>query len=687
MSSLQALWSAGSIAVIGATERPGAMGRLPIDYLQKYGYQGFIAPVNPKGGEVLGLPVFPSMASIGRAVDLALVMVPAAAVLDAVTDCARAGTSVCIVMSSGFAETGASGAAAQDALVRIARDHGMRLVGPNCIGAVGGPARVLATFSPVFSSPAPPLPDGNIALVSQSGALGFGALSLGIERGVPIGIAVTTGNEADVTAVDVAVQLAADPSVDAVLMYIESLGELGALAGAAESKPIAVVKAGRSEAGARAAASHTGALASADKVVDAALKKAGIARVADIDALLDAGALFATGARMPGSRIGVVTTSGGSGILAADAIEACGMQLAQLGADTIADLTAVVPSYGNATNPVDVTAAVMAEPGLFEKCVDRLAGDLSVDAIVACFAVLVGADVTRIASALGSVRSRTGLPVVAVRTGAASLAPDGAAVLASNGIPVYPTPERAVAALQALHATSKHRDREVIAGPLAPAPEAGASEKQVKTILADAGLPVPSSVLIGSAAAAVDAVSRFDGVAVFKAVVPGLIHKSDAGGVVLGVTAETAAEVFTRLADLGGQVLAERFVRGGVEAIVGITPSALGPVLTVGVGGVLTEIVADAAVRLLPVDEIDVREMIAETALAPMLAGARGAAPADIDALVRAVVRLADCTREWPTGFELDLNPIAVLTDGCWILDAMYFDASTGDQLQQAGGH
>lgn len=687
MNSLQALWAAGSIAVIGATERPGAMGRLPIDYLQKYGYQGFIAPVNPKGGEVLGLRVFPSMASIERPVDLALVMVPAAAVLEAVTDCAQAGTSVCIVMSSGFAETGAAGASVQAELVRVARAHGMRLVGPNCIGAVGGPARVLATFSPVFSSTTTPIPAGNIALVSQSGALGFGALSLGIERGVPIGIAVTTGNEADVTAVDVAVQLVSDPTVDAVLIYIESLGEINSLAHAAALKPIAVVKAGRSEAGAKAAASHTGALASADKVVDAALRQAGIARVADIDALLDAGALFATGARMPGRRIGIVTTSGGSGILAADAIAACGMQIAELDDATIVELSAVVPSYGNATNPVDVTAAVMAEPGLFERCVDRLAADPGVDAIVACFAVLVGDDVTRIARALGAVRTRTGLPVVAVRTGAASLAPEGAALLAANGVPVYPTPERAVAALQALSATSMRRDREVIAGPLAPAPGAGASEKQVKVILADAGLPVPSSELIGSVAAAVDAVSRFGGVAVFKAVVPGLVHKSDAGGVVLGVTAETAAEVFTRLAALGGQVLAERFVRGGVEAIVGITASALGPVLTVGVGGVLTEIVADAAVRLLPVDEIDVREMIAETALAPMLAGARGAAPSDIDALVRAVVRLADCTREWPTGFELDLNPIAVLADGCWILDAMYFDASTGDQLQQAGRH
>ena len=658
--------------MIGATERVGAMGRLPVEYLLKYDYDGFIAPVNPKGGTVLGLPAFTSMDAIGRPIELALVMVPAAAVHEAVKDCAKAGASVCIVMSSGFAETGDEGALAQYELVQLARKHRMRLVGPNCIGAVGGPGRVLATFSPVFSSPATPLPSGNLALVSQSGALGFGALSLAMERGVPIGFAVTTGNEADVTATEVAAQLAHDPKVDAVLMYIESLSDFPALAAAAVTTPIAVVKAGRSEEGAKAAASHTGALASADRVVDAALRRAGIARVADIDALLDAGSLFATGARMHGSRIGIVTTSGGSGILAADAIEANGLDLAVLSEATIADLSAVVPSYGNATNPVDVTAAVMAEPGLFARCVDRLADDPSVDAIVACFAVLVGEDVLRIARALGAVRLRTGLPVVAVRTGAASLAPEGSTVLAAAGVPVYPTPERAVAALRALKATSLHRTRTRGSAVPAEVPAAGASEKEVKAILAAAGLPVPESVLVNSGADAIAATGRVGGSAVFKAVVPGLLHKSDAGGVVLGVTAADAGDVFDRLANLGGDVLVERFVRGGVEVIVGITPSPLGRVLTLGVGGVLTEIVASAAVRILPVDETDVREMIAETALAPLLAGARGAAASEINALVDMVLHVSLVTSTWPDGFELDINPVTVLPDGCWILDAMY---------------
>lgn len=671
--ALAALWSASSIAIIGATEREGAMGRLPVEYLQRFGYAGRIFPVNPKGGSVLGLPAYESVVSINQPIDLALIMVPATAVHDAVEACAQAGVRVAIVMSSGFAETGPEGAAAQAELVDIARAGGMRLVGPNCIGAVGGADRVLATFSPVFASASTPLPGGPVALVSQSGALGFGALSLGLERGVPIGIAITTGNEADVTASEVAAALAMDENVRALAMYVESLDDLEAIRAAAQEKPVVMLKAGRSDAGAKAAASHTGALASADKVVDAALRQAGIARVNTIDDLLDAAALLALDGRMHGDRIGIVTTSGGSGILAADAIEVNGLQLAELASDTVQDLEAIVPSYGNATNPVDVTAAVMAEPGLFERCVERLADDPSVDAIVACFAVLVGDDVTRIARALQAVRERTGLPVVAARTGAASLAPEGAAVLAAAGVPVYSTPERAVAALAALRVVSvPARERAIRSAVTTAVPTPGASEKEVKALLAKAGVPIPESFLTSTLKEARAALTSVGGRCVLKAVVPGLLHKSDAGGVIVGVTEETLAAGFTQVAALGGRVLVERMVPGGVEVIVGLTPSPLGRVLTVGVGGVLTEIVADAAVRVLPVDAQDVSEMIESTALSALLAGARGAPPADRAALIDAVLAIVDATCTWPSDGELDINPITVLTEGAWVLDAMF---------------
>lgn len=675
---LRPLWAAESIAIIGATERVGAMGRLPLDYLIKHGFAGFIAPINPKGGTIFGLEAFTSIAAVPQHIDLALIMVPAHLVKAAVQECADSGVNVAIVMSSGFAEVDEEGATAQQVLVDIARGKGMRIVGPNCIGSVGGAHRVLATFSPVFSSEATPLPAGRIALVSQSGALGFGALSLGLERGVPIGIAITTGNEADVTATEVAVQLAQDPDIDAVVMYVESLGNLESLARVAATKPIAILKAGRSAAGAEAAASHTGALASPDKVVSAGLKQYSIARVDNIDELLDVASLFASETKISGSGIGIVTTSGGSGILAVDAIDKEGLVLANLDQATVSDLEQIVPSYGNATNPVDVTAAVMAEPGLFERCVDRLADDPAVNAIVACFAVLVGKDVDRIATALHEVRKRTGLPVVAVRTGAAALAPEGAEVLKKAGVPVYPTPERAVAALRALVSVNTKIERLPVATSIViPVPSRGASEKELKELLAASGLPIPESILVSESAQVIDAVEKVGGRAVFKAVVPGLLHKSDAGGVVLDVAADQAIKVFTPLKAMGGDVLIERFVPGGVEVLVGISGSSMGTVLTVGVGGVLTEVVASASVRLLPVSRVDIEQMISETALDQLLSGVRGAQPADRDALVILIETLAHGVRHWPTNCELDINPVTVLEHGCWVLDAAYVSPPT----------
>lgn len=674
-SPLTALWSADSIAIIGATERAGAMGRLPLDYLQRFGYQGKIFPVNPKGGTILGLEAFTSVTEIPEKVDLALVMVPATSVAQAVSDCAEAGVGVAVVMSSGFAESGEAGALAQRDLTKIAKASGMRLVGPNCIGSVGGTKKVLATFSPVFGSESTRVEGGSLALVSQSGALGYGTYSLAQERGIPIGIAVTTGNEADVTALEVATELARDTGVSAILLYLEGLESVHALRAIANAKPTAILKAGRSSAGAAAAASHTGALASEDRVVDAAIKAAGAIRVNDVEHLLDAGAAFASKRLLAGKRVAIVTTSGGSGILAVDALEAEGLELASLDSKTIAALEAVIPAYGNATNPVDVTAAVMSEPGLFEKCLELVAADSNVDAIVACFCVLTGSDVEKIANALVSTRKVRDLPIVVARTGAAALAPQGAALLNAAEIPAFPTPERAVRALAMIHSISQPRKpyqlRAALCAPLAT-PVDGANEIQLKSALASAGLPIPESLLATNVQEAIDGVDRVGGRAVFKAVVPGLLHKSDAGGVLLDIRTDGAEAAFAQLQKLGGDVLVERFVPKGVEALVGITGSALGRVLTVGVGGVLTEIIADVELRLLPVTAEDVNAMIDQTRLASLFAGARGAEAADREAFVNLVLRLADATSAWPAMSELDINPVTVLPDGAWILDAAY---------------
>ncbi len=686
MTQLSALWSAKSIAVIGATERVGAMGRAPIEYLQRYGYKGEIFPVNPKGGTILGLNASASIKDVKSKVELALIMVPAALVEESLKQCGEAGVGVVIVMSSGFAEADTEGAAAQDRLLDIAHQYKMRMVGPNCIGAVGGAQGLVASFSPVFASTSTQVSAGSVALVSQSGALGYGMYSLGMDAGLPIGAVVTTGNEADVSALEVAQELANDSDISSILLYTESLSDIDALKEISSKKPTAILKVGRSAAGALAAASHTGALATEDRVIDAAINSTSAVRVDDVEQLIDAGLIFSSGAKSLGKNIAIITTSGGSGILATDAIEKNKQEMAKFSEATLAELATIVPSYGNITNPVDVTAAVMSSPDLFERCLEVIAKDSGVDAIVACFAVLVGNDVERIANALGAVRNIRNLPIAVARTGSASLAPEASKLFSSMKLPVYPTPDRAVAALRILNESSRKPSRFTAPAKSGfPVPSATASEVELKELWSSVGVPVPLSVVVDDEASAVQAVETVGGRAVFKAVIPGLLHKSEAGGVALDINSTSASATYQRLSQLAGDgkpnsVLVETFVPKGVEALVGVTSSSLGKVLTVGVGGILTEIISDVAIRLLPVSEEIVRDMIAETRLAPLFAGARGSAPVDVDSFIKAVLRIAEVAEGWPEGSELDMNPISVLPNGAWVLDSAYSLSDTTNE-------
>jgi acetate---CoA ligase (ADP-forming) len=759
---LSALWAARTVAVVGASERAGTPGRQLVEHLLRFGYAGTVLAVNRRGGEVLGLTAYPSVAAAasGRVeVDLAVVVVPAAAVPDAVRDCAEAGVRVAVVGSSGFAETGPQGRALQHEVAGIARGAGMRLVGPNCIGSVGPATGLVASFSPLFAGPRTTLVPGRVGFASQSGALGFGAVSLAFERGIGLFAAVTTGNEADATALEVLAAMAASPECDAVVGYVESLADGAALrALAAAGKPVALLVGGASQAGARAAASHTGALATPARVVDGALRQLGIVRAHDVEDLLDAAAAFAlVPSARPGRRpvagrgvgaagtggagVGVVTTSGGSGILAADAVAQYGLRLAELAPQTVDALRRVVPPYGATANPVDVTATVMRDPTLVARCLDAVAADPAVDVIVLCFCVLVGDDADAVVAALPGLLARYGKPVLVARTGAEHLAPAVGRRLGELGVPVYPTPARAVAAAAALarapradpapeatraaaaalarapRADPAPEATRAAAAALArapradpapgatraaaaalarapraePAPEAtraaavqgdrpagvppparGATEAQLKAVLAGAGIRVPRGRVVTDPNEAAGAVVDAGGRAVLKLVAPGLVHKTEAGGVLLGVTPRSAPDAAARLLALPGAtgVLVEEQLPDGVELLVGIAPSPLGAALTLGAGGVLTELLDDVAVRLLPVTRAEIRDALAQTRVSRLLAGFRGRPPADVDALVALVARVAELAAGWPG--SLDLNPVLVSDRGAVVLDAAY---------------
>jgi acyl-CoA synthetase (NDP forming) len=689
--TLRVLWDAAAIAVVGATDRPGALGRLPVQHLQRFGYAGRIVPVNPKGGTVCGLPAHASLteAAADGPIDLALVMVPSAAVADVVREAGGLGIGVCVVMSSGFAETGPEGRQQQDELVEVARASGVRLVGPNCIGSVGFHTGQVATFSPLFTADDVPVIGGRVGFATQSGALGYGAVSLALERGLGLAVAVNTGNEADVGTLEVLEALASDESTDALIGYVEALTDGERLRRiACCGTPLAILKAGSSEAGSRAAASHTGALATSDRVVDDVLRQLGIARARDVDELLDLADALVTPRRPAGPRVAVVTTSGGSGILAADAIELHGLTLATLTSATRAALDEVVPAYGATANPVDVTATVMSDPTLFERSLDLIATDDGVDAVIACFCVLTGQQVMGIVESLRAVAERTGKPVLVTRTGADFLAPDASAAMRAAGLPAYPTPGRAVRALAACWTTSRRR-----ADPLPQkdtTPPERLDEPGLKSWLRDAGVSVPSGRLVADAVDAAEAVREVGGRAVVKAVVPGLLHKTEAGGVALAVTEQTAAEAFARMAALGqgtpgSRVLVEQMAapEHALEVLVGVVPTPLGTVLSLAAGGVLTEVLADVTFRLLPLAEGDAAAMVGDLRSAPLLRGHRGSPVLDEPALVRLLETVAGLAPALPAGASLDLNPVLVTTDGCLVLDAALATFEDPDTLSR----
>jgi acetate---CoA ligase (ADP-forming) len=679
MSAISALWDADSIAVIGATERPGALGRKPMDYLLRYEYKGRILPINPRSAEILGVPAYASLRDAPGPVDLALIMVAADRVPGAVDDCVAAGVRLAIIASSGFAETGPQGAALQADVVARARAGGLRLLGPNCIGAVGYQNRVLATFSPLFGAEDVPFEPGTLGFVSQSGALGFGAASLAIERGLRPGWVVSTGNDADVTALEVLCELAEEPECTGLLGYLEDAPDINMLRRLGDcGKPVALLKSGRTEAGGRAAASHTGALATDDRILDATLRQLGIVRVGDIDELLDVAHAFEFPLRPRGPRVAVVTTSGGSGILAADCVEAYGLELSRLRPESTAALSEIVPAFGCVDNPVDITATVLSDPSLFDKSLDILLADDTVDMIIACFCVMAGPDVAKAVTALSKAARKGGKPVLVARTGADFLAPEAPAMLRAAQLPDYPTPARALRAAAALWQVSRPAAATVVPGRLTralAAPTAQATEPELKSLLTQAGVTVPPGRLVGDPRDAARAVAEVGGLAVFKAVVPGLLHKTEAGAVRLGIRENQAGEAYDAIAALGGGVLVEQQAAEGVEALVGVHTSALGKVLTVGLGGVFAELLDDVSHRLLPLRSGDAEQMVAELRGARVFTGVRGGAPVDEAALIRLLYQVGDLAATWSGEFELDLNPVRVLTEGVVVLDAAFSGA------------
>jgi acyl-CoA synthetase (NDP forming) len=682
---LDALMLPRSIAIIGASQDATKIGGRPVDLLRRYGYAGKIYPVNPKAALVQGLQAYPSVDALPEAPDLAIIAVDAEKTPEAVEQCAARGVRSVVVFSSGFAELGEKGRAMQDRLQTAARRTGMRLLGPNCLGAVSIPERAIATFSIVIEHSMPAA--GSLGIVSQSGNLGSYTMRMASDRGAGISRFMTTGNECDIDIADGIAWLARDPATKVVLCCFEACRDAGRLIAALTEardagKPVIALKVGTSEAGQAAAASHTGAMAGSDAVFDALLARYGAIRVRSIEELIDLGhaASILLPDRLPkGPRLGIVTASGGFGVLLADAAQAVGLSLPELSEATQRTILDLVP-FASARNPVDATAQMSSRPDMLQKILSAVVADDRCDAVV--LPLPFSLHMPRLRSVymetLRYIRAQyPERPVILCVEGP----PDALAELHSLGYPTIASFDGCcaiVAALMRLEMAAK-APREAwqpaIAKAAPLAADAFRHELGAKRAIAAAGIPVLTERLVTTADAAARAASEIRYPVVLKIASPDLPHKTEVGGVAIGLRseAELRQAYVAMLESVGAKapgatidgVIVAPMAQGLSELILGsrVDP-VFGPVVMVGLGGIFAEIVQDTAVQMAPVSEAQAMAMLKSLKAFAVLDGVRGrrtdlvAAARAIAALSRFAVAHADAVS------EIDINPLLLKAEG-----------------------
>jgi acetyl coenzyme A synthetase (ADP forming)-like protein len=691
-ASMRAFFEPRVIAVVGASRTRGKIGSEILNNLLAAQFSGAIVPVHPSAREIAGLTAYRRVEDIPGPVELAIVVVPADEVLATVDDCIRKNVRAICVISAGFSECGADGRAREALLVERVRRAGCRLIGPNCMGLLNtDPAvKLNATFSPVYP------PAGTVAMSTQSGALGLAILDYAKRLDIGISSFVSVGNKADVSGNDLIQYWADDPKTSVILLYLESFGnpkKFGEIARrVGRTKPIVAVKAGRSNAGSRAAASHTGALASNDVIVDAMFRQAGVIRTERLEEMFDVAVLLSHQPIPKGSRVAILTNAGGPGILAADACEANGLQLPSLSETTRSELRSFLPAAASVNNPVDMLAS--APPEHYRRSLAALLHDDAVDSIITIFIPPLVTNPQTVATAIATAaegnRGKTVLGVFMRSEGPPStLAP----------IPSYAFPESAALALARVTAYGKWRSKPVAA---AHAPDrfnpdeirriidgalsrgAGwAVPDEAQGLLAAAGIASATSMVVATADEAVDAASRIEFPVALKALGPTLLHKTERKAVALNIRDEesvrrTFADFATRFGREMTAVLVQQMIPQGVEMIVGALQDPLfGPLIACGTGGVLVDILADTAFRLHPLNASDPGAMIDELRGARLLRGYRGSPPVDEEALRNVLIRVSELVRVAPEIQELDLNPVIVLPSGARVADVrLRVDAS-----------
>jgi acetyltransferase len=696
--NLEALFRPASVAIIGASDRPGSVGSLVLRNLKQGGFKGPIWPVNKLRSHVDGEAAWPDVDSLPQPPDLAVICTPPATVPELVAALGRKGTRAAIVVTAGLKQPSKDGGPLlEQAMLDAARPHLLRILGPNCIGALVPGVGLNASFAPGNAQP------GRLAFVTQSGALATAMLDWANSRGIGFSHFISLGDSADVDFGDVLDYLASDPGTRAILMYMESVKAarkfMSAARAAARNKPVIVVKAGRAPDGARAAASHTGALAGSDSVFDAAARRAGMLRVDTLEALFDAAETLSHARSWRGERIAILTNGGGAGVLAADALALGGGKLATLSAQTLAALDQCLPAGWSHGNPVDIIGD--APLARYQDALRILLAAHEVDGVLFMHAPTAIVPAGDIAAACLPLMQPTAKPVLTCWLGGAAVA-SARAACAAAGIPSYSTPERAAdawmqlvnyarnqQALQQLPLTALEDvapDREKAGAIHQQALQAGVEwldGASAQALLQAYGIPVVETVLVSDAEAAVVAANRIGYPVALKIVSPQVIHKSDVGGVALNLTSpnevmaaatkmrEQVARLLPQAVVAGFSVQAMVQRPGAQELIVGIaTDAVFGPVFLLGEGGVAVELRKDHAVALPPLNANLARDLITRSRLEPLLAGYRGRPAADAQALLATLLKVSQLACDLPWLAELDINPLLVDAHGVLALDA-----------------
>ncbi len=694
VNALKLFFNPRAVAVIGASRQRGTIGGEIFHNLLSYGFNGPVFPVNPTAKVIQCVPAYQSVEQISGPIDLAIIIVPAAHVIQVATECGRKGVKALVVISAGFSETGREGQERQSELLRVCRAFGMRLIGPNCMGIANTDPQVLldATFAPGVP------PQGRVGFSSQSGALGLAIIEYANSLGLGISTFVSVGNKADISGNDLLRYWESDDGTDVILLYLESFGnpkkfsEIARRVG--RKKPIVVVKSGRSTAGARATSSHTGAvIAASDITVDALFRQAGVIRTDTLAELFDVASLLVNQPLPRGHRVGIITNAGGPAILCADACEARGLEVPVLDKVSQEGLREFLLPGASATNPVDMIASASAED--YRRAIEIVAADDNIDSVIVIFTPPLVTRAEDVAVAIVKAVRTIGKskPVLTVFLSAAG-AP--AELLSGDArIPSYSFPETAAIALARAARYSEWRERPEASAPtftdvrrdeaasvVATALLRGdgwLDARETAALLSCYGLPLIEQRIVATAEEAGAAAVEIDGNVALKVIAPGVIHKTEAGAVRLHLHGAedvrvAATEMSQQLQAMGQTPTAfvvQRMARAGVEMLVGVVHDPqFGPVVACGAGGVQVELLRDVSVRLTPLSTEDAGEMIRSLKTYPLLTGFRGAPVGDVGALEDALLRVSSMVEDLPPIAELDLNPFVVYEQGAAILDA-----------------